>query len=349
MLLFLLACSQKPAVDFGPPVLPAMEAPLYAAAPYTPGDGLVAAVLGEGVQADESLSGAAAAVALAHSEGASIDGSAVTWAAYRSGWPHAVLDWQLVRVPEGERPGRDFEQALEGWRADGAAIGVARARGGSGDTWVALRSRAWVDLGAFPREWSPGATFSWPVTDDGGYGPLRQLAVGPGLDVREGELELDAAGEWVTELRGQRGGGEVLLARVPLYVGQPTPEDGPFVEPVDTDTPEAILRALDELRGLERAPTLRGDSALDAAAQEGLRALLHTGAPDPGSLDRLARLGYPEAAELTCSGGTVTECLEDLWWSIDDRRLLLQPDYRRVGVAAARGEVLTVVLTLAGQ
>ena len=349
MLLLALACVGKPAVDLSPPVLPALEAPLYVAAPYTPADPLVAAVLGEGAIADESLSGAAAAVALAHSEGGAVDGSTVTWAAFRSGWPHAVGAWELVQVPEGERPGADFEQLVASWRAAGGSLGLARARGHGGDTWVALRSRPWVRLGAFSRERDAGASFSWPVLDDGGYGPLRQLALGPDLALREGEgLTLDAPGEWVVELRGRRGEDEVLLARVPLYVGEPTPEDGPFLEPVDDDSPAAIAEALDVLRGLEDAPALRDNVALDAAAREGLRSLLDSGAPDPSSLDRLDRLGYPEAAELTCSGGTVTECLEDLWWSIDDRQLLLQPSYRSVGIAAARGEVLRIVLDLAG-
>lgn len=354
LLTTLLACAAKPPIEAAIPTLPALDAPLYAIAPgYTPTDPVVAAFLGEAA-VDESLSGAAAAAALVRADGGRIDGAAVTWSAYRAGWPHPIDAWATVSVSKDELPPADFLQVnTDTASSEGAILGVARARGSAGDTWVVLSSQPRVALGAFPKSLAMGTNFEFPVTDSGAWTDLRQRAVGADLFVRRDTIQLDVAGEWIAELTGMdESEREVVLARVPLYVGDVAPEDGPFLATVPAEVEDlsgAVRAALNELRSLEGAPRLTGNASLDVAAREGLTRFLETGDPDPDALARLARLGYPEASELICKGETVTDCLEDFWWSIDDRVRLLQPEYRQVGVAPAVGDGLSVVITLSAE
>jgi len=346
----LLACAPKVVSSAANPILPAVEAPLYAAAPgYTPSDEVVAGWLGERA-IDETLSGAAGAVALIRAGGGRVDGAAVSWGAYRAGWPHPIDSWSVLTLPRGEVPPTSF---LSDLADEGSSLGVARARGAAGDTWVAVSSWPRITLGAFPRTLHFGAAFAFPIEDAGAWTDLSLLAVGPDLRIRRDNVALDVNGEWIAELWGtDEADGVYLLARVPLYVGEEAPEDGPFLSVVPAEVENlsgAILDALNELRGLEGAPRLRVNASLNSAAREGLKRRLETGEVDPEALDRLARLGYPEAAELTCSGETVTDCLEDFWWSIDDRVRLLQPEYLQVGIGAGIGAELSVVVTLAAE
>ena len=97
----LLACLPKPDPPRAVPVLPATSAPLYTRAPGTSPD-LAVAGLAADLPWDETLSGAAGALALAHSKNPRLEGHEVQWAAYRAGWPHPLLSFGIEQVAEGE-------------------------------------------------------------------------------------------------------------------------------------------------------------------------------------------------------------------------------------------------------
>jgi hypothetical protein len=343
--LLLLGCAARLPVDASSPILPALEAPIYAAAPYAPADPLVqkVAARARGLALDESLSAAAAAVGLADAEGAGVDGAVVTWAAFAAGWPHPVQAIGMERVAEGHPPGEGFLEDLEAASEQWPVAGLARARGRRGDTWVLLLSAPAIELGPFPRELGVGETFALPLGDTGDWTDLQQLAIGPDRIIHDGPVVLDQPGEWVVELWGTGADGDRRLAQFPLYVGLETPADGPFVAPVRLgveDLEGEILASLNELRSLEEVRPVTADTSLALAARAGLAA------PGRGAaVDKLGQLGFSWGAELACRGETVTDCLDDLWWSVSDRQALLHPELRLGGVAArsSAGSVTIVV------
>jgi hypothetical protein len=242
---------------------------------------------------------------------------------------------------------------IAGAAAEGAALGLARARGPDGDAWATLVSRPKIALAPFLRERALGELFEPPITDPGAFTDLATRAISPSLGVRFTPFALDEPGEWVVEIEGRpaAGGPRALLAAFPLYVGESTPEDGPLLvaTPVRLDDPEAeALALLDDLRGLEDAPALTADPTLAASARAGVRLRTRddeTADPDPAA--RMRALGFTgRGAELACQAPTLSACLDSLWWSIDDRRHLLDPGLTLAGVAVETGPPLTLVVNL---
>ncbi len=327
LLLTILACPPKQTAALGPavPVLPAMSAPLYAWTHGVPPDEAVALV-SQGLPWDEGLSGTAAAVALAVTAGEPIDRAQVRWAAYRAGWPYPVEEVIVQEVPKGELPERPNGFAA----AD--AVGVARARGATGDVWVWLTSQAPVVLVPFPREQALGTSFR---VEAGGGGSLQYRLVSPGGVISTGQEPLAEQGEWLLEL--ESAGSRWVL---PLYVDMLTPADAPYPWvhelPGDVSTTERqALTVLDEYRAEFESGVLERDPLLDKAASRALEAW-QQGTPLPPAKERLGKLGMTGSLyELTCIGPTVPTCLDDLYWALDHRGALVDSDLQFVGVAAA--------------
>jgi len=345
----LLACVPKAASPDAVPVLPATTAPLYTRAPGTPPDAVVASVA-EGLPWDETLSGAAAALALGHSRKPMLEGHEVQWAAYRSGWPHLLVSFGIELVGIDETPSR----LLSGLRVpERGAVGLARARGQKGDTWVLLVGEVLLDLPAFARSHEINGQLELNPGSDDRWEQVQVRAATPSGEIRVGNLlTLDEPGEWVVEVRGLRGERSVDLVRAPLYVGIEEPQDAPIVisRPASLDNPDALhalaVDGMDELRDLVNAPTLVIEPMLETSARKALSEW-QSGEPISNPVARMAGLGYADSpvAELRCHAVSVNACLDDLYWAVDTRTDLLSADFTNAGVAVGfrEGNVMLVV------
>jgi hypothetical protein len=339
LLLTLLACPPKDASSLGPavPVLPAMAAPLYAWSRGIPPDEAVAR-LAIGLPWDEALSGAAARLALSAVQSTPIDSAQARWAAYRAGWPYPIDEIIVQTVPSGTIPERPPGLTS-------TAIGVARARGAAGDSWVWLLSSPPEDLGPFRREYGLGEVLHLVSVSTSG---LTARTVSPSGRRYGPAPVLDEGGEWLVEFTQ---GSDRWL--VPLYVDSATPADAPY--PHVMASPEtsrtAVIQAmevLDEYRATFDSDSLEPDPMLDKAAARALKTSLKGESLPPAS-ERLGKLGFTgHMAELTCTAATVPECLDALYWSIDHRHDLVDPALGWAGIAASvRPTGVTLVLELA--
>ena len=328
LLLTLLACLPKDAGPLGPavPVLPAMEAPLYAWSNGAPPDAAVARQA-QGLPWDEALSGAAAFLALSATQGDRIDAAQARWAAYRAGWPYPIDELVVQTVPNGEVPERPPHLT-------GEAFGVARARGARGDAWVWLTSTPPARLEPFRRELPLGHVLRL-ASEDGQ--PLQVRTAAPDGTLSGASPTLDQGGEWLIELSAK---GRTWV--VPIYVDGLTPADAPYPRVLDAPqgTHEATAQALevvDEIRATFDAPSLERDPMLDKAAARALEAQLQ-GTALPPAPERLAKLGLTgQLYELTCTAPTVPECLDALYGSVVHRGELVDPSLAWIGVASSLG------------
>jgi len=347
---FLVACLPKnvPVSGEATPILPSTSAPLYTRAPGTPPDPFVAELIGD-TPWDETLSGAAAGLALGNSKVGWLDGHDVQWAAYRAGWPHPILSYAMQRTERGGRPD-DLVANLS--IPPGATLGMVRARTNSTDTWVMIVGKPLIDVAPFPREHVSGGALKLEVTDGRDWKDFEVLASAPSGRLHVGNpVDFDEEGEWVVEVQGLRGQGRTSLLRAPLYVDVPAPLDAPIDErrPITHDAQEILelaLDGIDELRDLVGTRKLTPEPMLEASARKALAEWMDGIAiSDPQA--RMASLGYPNqaVAEIRCHAVSINACLDDLYWSVDTRPQLLDPQFSNVGVAAGllRGNVVLVV------
>lgn len=345
-MLLLLACATTvgPPEDLdGPPVLPAPEAPLYAAAPGEPTDGALKAALRAmpELRWDESLSGAAAGVALRVGAGEAVDDAVVRWAAWRAGWMWPVDRWVVGLSEEAAQPPPEVAAALQG----GGVIGLARARGAAGEAWVVLRSTPEVGVAAFPRAWRLDDTLRLEVTDPGWSAPLLAAMAPSGRLVEAGVVTLDETGEWLVQATSQSAEGVEARLVVPVYVEVEPPERPPvaFGPAVGRDAERSVDLAwdvLDALRAPADLPVLASHPLLEAAARSQL-------AGEPMDVGRVQGLGFSDGGGVTCAAPTVVACIEPLAWTLEHRPDLLGPGRRWGGVAAVtdpRGVRISVVL-----
>ncbi len=345
----LLACLPKTDPPQAVPVLPATSAPLYTRAPGASPDPAVAALAAD-LPWDETLSGAAGALALAHARHPLLEGHEVQWAAYRAGWPHPLLSFGIEQVAEGETPTR----LLTGLKLSKTGhLGLARARNGGIDTWVLLVGEVLLDLSPFARQHEVGDSLQiqWPA--DVAWSHVRVRAAAPSGQVLLGPtLSLSEPGEWVVEVQQVVGDRAVDLARAPIYVGVTEPADAPIElsRPLSTGDAKEIKRlatdGLDALRHLVEAPSLDPEPMLETSARKALSEWMSgEGISDP--VARMAGLGYGDSpvAELRCHAVSINACLDDLYWSVDHRIHLLDPSFENVGVAGGtrEGNVMLVV------
>ncbi|MCB9761252.1 MAG: hypothetical protein H6739_15530 [Alphaproteobacteria bacterium] len=357
----LLACPKPtaplPPSGDDPPVLPAPVASVYTASPAPPKDPMVAWALVPPPPADrraepapplpydETLSGAAAGAGLFYLDhGRDLDMPAVRWAAYQAGWPYPISRFSLEQVAIGAVPESLLAELRGGALQEGEVLGLARVRGPGAEVWVAVMSNPEPPLAPFAREHKVGDRLRVRLREVEGepaWTDLQQRALSPSLVLREGEtIPLDEPGEWVLELTGQdRWGQRRVVVRAPLYVGETTPVDGPFLEvgapPPDLGAAiQETLKGVNDLRGLVDAPPVTTDAVLAAVARKEAARRAQGGAPDPDPEPRLRAAGYPEGpvAEVSCRADTVQSCLDGLFWAVDTRAALLDPRYDAVGV-----------------
>ena len=351
LLTLLIACpkprSLEPPVPEGAPVVPAIVAPLYAASAAEPSDPLVAWAMHER-RYDETLAGAAAGLAFVHDKHGAVDESAVRWALIRAGWPYGFEQVELQVVDEDKTPTLLLAELAEVEAT--TPVGLARVRTPKGDVWSMVVGQQPIEAAPFPREAEIGEALELAV-DPAGWTRLSQRALAPSGRVHQGPLVFGEPGEWLLELSGTDASGTASqLIQVPLYVGEPTPEDGLFLS-VDTARPsepearQQALSDLDVLRDLLGAGELQLDPVLAAVAgaEADRRAAGGSAQDRPALSEQVAG----SSAELVCTGVTVQGCLDQLFWAIDPRLVLSDPGWERAGVGArwtTQGLLLVVVL-----
>ncbi len=329
-----LSCAHRPAepvVSAAPsaPHLPSPVGALYVRHLARPVDPLVAQVLGSDPW-EEVLSGAAAGVALEVAARRDVDLSTARWAAVRAGYPYPVLDMQVVHVDHEAIPKLTLPVSGD--------LGLVRARGPDDDIWVVLRGASGPALPPIPREAQVGdlvplSGAQWRASDPSGN-----------VRVVEKGLLLDRAGEWLLEAVAD---GHVV-ATLPVYVGERTPETPPFQGQLAGDDPEeAMFNALASLWDWYGRDAPVRDSGIDSVARARLRALTAGGETEPAAM-LLRRSGFVDGANGSeCRADSLRACLEQMWWSAD-QRAIFAPDFSSVGVAAqGEGQGVRVVVMVA--
>lgn len=336
----LLGCP-KPPVETGPPnpplspILPAPYATVYTQAPGVPADPLVAYVA-KGKRSDETLSGAAASMSLLVNEAGGIDQASLHWALITAGWPYQVSQVLVERVEKDKIPGA-FERTVAALDPE-VPIGVARSRAPGKDTWVLLIGEVPAQVKPFAREAQVGERLALQVSG-GDWLRVEQRMLPPQGELRLGPGTYDAPGEWLVELYGVAPSQErTLLIQLPVYVGEETPEDGPFLNvELDKPTGDAAMRraeaGLNELRSLMGAQPLQMDPVAMALAGKHARALDSGGAAELNVLGLAAEAGLEDAQLLVCTGEGVNGCLDTLFWSIDARPALRDPNLSLMGLS----------------
>ena len=352
--LILLGCAPKlapnPAQE-STPVLPALEADVYTLAPTPPADFLVAKIA-KGLPFDEALAGAAAALAipLSQSQSASFDSADLTWACIRAGWPYPLSDMRSLRVAKDGLPeGLLAELEIQ----DTSRVGLVRARGANSDTWVYLQSEVIAPAHAFLKTHELNTAFPNPFPKES---PVKTHLLSPSgvVHTLRGEQQLDEVGEWLLEshIQGQR----VLLAA--LFVDMEAPQKAilPYQgADADQKDPAALAaRLLSQMHKVYFATEkgLKRESALDTSARMALKAW-KAGLDLPAAHVRFEKLGYVREprGELLCTGDSVRACIDNLFWSVPLRKVLLSENHTLVGVAASEADKgqLTLMINLAAQ
>lgn len=335
LFLTLLSCAPKelPPPPLPPaPILPAPDGEFYATGSSEPRDPLIAQAVSVGLPWQESLSGAATALALEQPFAPEL--SNARWAAVRSGYPHPVRSLLVGTARQDNTPDILLTE-LQRLLVSGDQIGLVRARSGGSDRWVALIGRPRVTIGAFHRELPLGASLSLETDAEAWrlLSPSSVVTSGP-MSV---EPILSEPGEWWLELT--RRGSTVLS--VPLHVDMDTPP-APILtlpgEPTPSPT-EAVALAYELVNSIRDAfdlTHLQTDPTLETLAGYPLElSLAGTWDQERGEA-RLRAAGFVggPVGQLTCEGRTVAVCIDSLMWSIDERSVLLNPGLRLAGAQA---------------
>jgi hypothetical protein len=335
LLLTLLSCAPKepPMPPLPPaPILPAPDGALYATGESTPRDPLIARAVSVGLPWQESLSGAATALALEQPFAPEL--SAARWAAIRAGYPHPVRSLLIGSVPQDTIP-ETLIAELQRILADGDELGLVRARAGGSDRWVALIGRPRVTIAPFARELPLGAPLELE-TDADGWRLLSPSGVQSAGKMSERPL-LSESGEWWLELTRQ---GRTALS-VPLHVDMSTPP-APILTLPGTATPrpsEAVALAytlVNDIRDEFDLTRLQTDPTLATLADYPLQLTLADTWDRAQGEARLRAAGFVggPVGQLSCEGRTVALCIDSLMWSLDERSMLLHPGLRLIGAEA---------------
>ena len=326
------------------PILPSYKAQIYTLAPTIPRDPLVRDLLGDRPY-DEALAGAATALSLLLSQGEETDSADVNWACQRSGWPYSLSAHRQAVLPKDTAP----VGLLEGLTlSPNSRLGVVRARSSESDIWVLLQSEVDSPLTPLAMRYNSGDLLELPTNPEL---PLTWLAVDPTgtLQRPEEQLRLNLEGEWLIEGTHPNG----FLYRAALYVDMDTPELSLFeAEPPEVETgaqEEQASRMVSLAHQVFFATdkVIQRDPSLDRSAAMSLQASLRGESISSADL-RFEQLGFTRTprAELGCTGGSVRECLDSLYWSAHARSLLLDGSHGVLGVAAAQLQDGQVALML---
>lgn len=348
LLALLIGCVPKvppEAALEAPPKLPAPRAAAYVNVTGVPSDPVIAR-LARGLAWNESLSGAAAGLALNWASG---EGELAAWevreAAWQAGWAWPVAEVRGWMTPQAASP----PQELVDWLATVDPthdLGLVRARGARGDAWVGLSGAPRGTLAVQPRQIDIGGVLS--------FAPMSgaELAVADPIGVvktyrldEPRDVHVDVAGEWLVEVRDPQG----LIALFPVYAGMVPPEAAVLTErqrPASGDHATTEFRALlNEVREIYgRAPY-----AEDLLIQSAANALVDK--TTTSSASELAKtLGYDQDRtwKLSCTARTLADCADRLLWNPRARPALLveQADAGLAAELVAEG-VHVVVLVAA--
>jgi hypothetical protein len=322
---------------------------MYAHGPSAPKDPMVA-LAAHGLAWDEALSGAAGAIAVT---GEQPTMPAVRWAAIRAGYPYPVLTAVSGMADRDVAP-QGMLDGLPALLRPGDDLGLARARVGSSDVWIALIGRAPSRLVPFPREVAVGDAVML-APEGASRGSFDWTLVSPRGELRSGalpaEVVLDQMGEWWLEVDAPEG---AVVASVPLYAGMTTPPQPVVLEGASvsgpTEASAVLLEGLNRVRQAFSMPALSVDSTLTTLADWPLEQLVGgTWKRDEGEKRLLAAgfVGGP-VAQLACSEATVTDCVDGWLRKPRDRARVLDPGFRVCGIAVqVRTDGITAVLNLA--
>lgn len=311
------------------PHLPAPVADLYVRHVGRSTDVLVVQAMA-GRPWEEVLSGAATTLALTLAARGAADLSTARWAAVRAGYPFPVLGFQVVHAPHDEVPALSLPATGD--------VGLVRARGPDDDIWLVLHGAGGPELPPIPREAAVGdfvalSGSSWRASNP--YGVVKELGTG---------VVFDRAGEWLLQAYS----GATILATLPVYVGESTPENPPFVGDLSGDNPEeATFNAVAAVWDWYGRDAPLRDSGMDSVARVLLRALSQGSAPEAAEV-LLRRAGFVDgAAGAECEAESLRACIEQMWWS-PQQRGVLAGEYASVGVATSNnGRGVRVVVLAA--
>lgn len=341
MWLLFLACVRPGLVPLdpgAPPRLPSPQSEVYVSVRALSPDPVVVRAFSEPL--DEALSGAAAAIALAMAAHSTLPQGELRWRAILSGYPWPLVTATVATVPTEQVPA-ELVTAAKGFSAT-SDVGLVRSRDGELDRWVLLVGQPTGRFPSFARELAPGARvglagFSFRLSQPDG-----SVVTG------EGTVQFSAVGEYLLELSQA---GSVATA-VPVYVGQKTPQGAPFAGAASAenagDLDEEVLVRLDALDLWYKRKPAERDPMLDTIARSRLRQWL-AGQPLAPAAQHLAAAGYLDGVGGACRAATVADCLDAMWWSVDDRAPLSAP-VELLGWAAmpAAGGVAVVVAAQRG-
>lgn len=332
------------------PRLPAPEARVYATQVGTPGDLLVASVVGD-LPWEESLSGAAGALGVEAAEGEPPDLWTVRWAALRAGYPYPIEEFSYEQVPEGAVGERVIQAATQQVRP-GDHLGLVRVRSGSGDLWVTLLGRPRVLLEPVPRELPPGGELK--LVPEPGAGELSLSLVSPSGKLEQGDLwqgrsfVLSEAGEYWVELKDRHGVAAAFTVMVGALSEPAAPLAGQYSKAADAEGIEDVgWELLDHVRDLYGWSLMDDDPILGPVARAHLDDLMGAEGPESGAFR-----GEPGScrASLSCSllaGAPVEACFQQWLVEPSARAAMLDPRCTVAGVAGgARGERLWLQIEL---
>ncbi len=325
------------------PILPAIDADVYSTAPTTPRDPKVATAAA-GLEWDESLSGAAANLAIDLSSNMPIDAASVRWAGLKAGWPYPITHAAMELVShQSDCP----TSLLESIPAH-THVGIARARGASSDAWVVLSTNVQRVASPFSNAQALNTEFSLPYENPEGlslsaYGSTGELQTGS-------SVTFDHEGEWVVEVIDETQ--QTLILRAAIYVAGESPDYAP-IEPIaaEMDNTEAqILLMINEARGHFVNGNLVSEPLLTSTARRSLQEWIDNGAPSPSheDLGAITLTGSPTVA-LLCMGETPRACVDQIYWSAQHRGALLKDSQAGAGIASEVVDgVIHAVIHLAG-
>lgn len=313
------------------PILPARNAEVYARGHSVPADPVVAVVASE-LPWDEALSGAAASLAL-DAEGP-ISLPQAQWMAWRAGYPFPVAVG-AVGIATGLQPPQAVRSLVEERLQEGEDLGLARARAGQEDRWVALIGRPIEGVPVFDRQHAVGEALEVALPAQ-----ARWIVVSPEGLPRQGagpvHVILDELGEWWLDATLPAG-----RLSLPVYAGMDMPPT-PVVElpGLPSDSPTAardeLYRLLDRVRADFELAELSPDPLLETLAVAPLEALDAGAWVQEEEVQRLRAAGFVggTADQVWCEARTVALCLEGLMRTAQGRVAVLEPGHRLVGAWA---------------
>lgn len=319
----LIGCGPKgvtPDLLLEAPRLPSPTSARYVRSQGQPSDAVITE-LAKAHRWDESLSGAAASLALNWAELGTVP---TTWrareASWQAGYAYPVSTLRGWGSPIGSEPPPELLEWLAALKPE-VDLGLVRARGTDGDFWVGLAATPAHDLGSLPRQIQVGGRIDLPVV----AGAEATISAPDGrlfrasLEIPQ-PIEADQRGEWLVEVRQA----DRRIALFPIYAGMMPPEEV-LIEPMGR--PESAQRAEEQVRqawqnarGAYGREPLEDDTMLTAAA----RSAITEGAANSAQVSQTLSYREDRIWFIECRAKTIEACMDQIVWNPAARPALLQ-------------------------